>query len=590
MSCVGNVCGTGGWNGPLPGDPDDNVTLTVLPAFGGIDVIWTLPLTNPFAVSYVEVWRATTASILTAIKIKDVPGTDYFDRVEAGKQYWYWIRIVSINGTLGGFVGPGSAVAKSSVEQTMRDLTGMIDAGLLSQELKKEIERITLTDNKLVNEIRDRLAALSAISLTIEGMQSEVAQAVTLILDEVTERIEGDSALVEAVDAIGAGAANSIALISTEREARVSADSALGSRIDTVRTDFGTAIGSAVQQEASARASADQSLASQITQTESALNGNVAQVQQSLSTTINTLNGKLQEIGALYTVKLNVNGLAGGFGVYNDGHVVQAGFDVDQFFIGRTNANKIKPFIIVDDTVYINSAAINRLEVSKITSGEMNAEWRMRGENGRIVMDNGAVMKVQGTGFGQNRDLISWFGPSMPVGACTKANATTYEALDGSAYWGGALRAGVLYNAQRTTQIAYNAEVPLGPFWSNGNPRSLVVSYSYYQYMQSMGQGNDQFQFNGGDTWVDVQLFKGNTLIAGSRFNGAYNIMNESDGPDVATISIGGSFTFTDTGPAGNYTYTARIVGRSLANISHNSGSLATNDISQSLGIISTEV
>ncbi|WP_311064108.1 hypothetical protein [Halomonas sp. DWK9] len=62
--------------------------------------------------------------------------------------------------------------------------------------------------------------------------------------------------------------------------------------------------------------------------------------------------------GALYTAQVQSGGLIGGFGVYNDGTVVEAGFDVDRFWLGRTNSNKRKPFVMDGDVVYMNNAMI----------------------------------------------------------------------------------------------------------------------------------------------------------------------------------------------------------------------------------------
>ncbi|WP_144982895.1 phage tail tip fiber protein [Halomonas sp. C22] len=62
--------------------------------------------------------------------------------------------------------------------------------------------------------------------------------------------------------------------------------------------------------------------------------------------------------GALYTAKVQSGGLVGGFGIFNDGSEVEAGFDVDRFWIGRTDSDKRKPFIIDGNVVYMNNAMI----------------------------------------------------------------------------------------------------------------------------------------------------------------------------------------------------------------------------------------
>jgi hypothetical protein len=82
----------------------------------------------------------------------------------------------------------------------------------------------------------------------------------------------------------------------------------------------------------------------------------------------------------LYTAKLSVNGLIGGFGVYNDGTTVQAGFDVDEFWVGKTQANKRKPFIISGGVTYIDEAAIEKLTFTKL-----------RDASGSFIVENGKV-------------------------------------------------------------------------------------------------------------------------------------------------------------------------------------------------------
>jgi hypothetical protein len=114
----------------------------------------------------------------------------------------------------------------------------------------------------------------------------------------------------------------------------------------------------ALTTEQTARANADSALAAQITTAQTTLNGNIASVQTSLQTNINTVDGKVTQIGALYTAKVSVNGLIGGFGVYNDGSTIQAGFDVDEFWVGNTQANKRKPFIISEGQVFIDQVFI----------------------------------------------------------------------------------------------------------------------------------------------------------------------------------------------------------------------------------------
>ncbi|MGO1718436.1 MAG: phage tail tip fiber protein, partial [Halomonas sp.] len=74
--------------------------------------------------------------------------------------------------------------------------------------------------------------------------------------------------------------------------------------------------------------------------------------------------------GSLYTAKVQSGGLIGGFGIHNDGTEVDAGFDVDRFWIGRTDSDKRKPFIIDNNVVYMNNAMIRN---GSIQEGQLGA-------------------------------------------------------------------------------------------------------------------------------------------------------------------------------------------------------------------------
>lgn len=486
MTCSTDQCGVGGWDGPLPGDPDNISVLTATWAFGGIDVAWTMPATNPFAVAYAQVYRSQTSDFATAVLISTAGGSHYFDKINPAEPtvYYYWIKFVSINGTEGTEIGPASATANPLIAQIIEDLTGKIDSGLLAQSLRSDIERITLNYEELTGEIANRVSANSTLSAALAQLQGTVDTSIALISTEVTRRTEGDSALVSQVNSIAAANASNLALIQSESTSRVTADSALATQITTVaaqaastaaaviteqtaRANADSALSSsittvaatangknktysqstaptgsslvagdiwfdtsdnrkayrysgtawavtddariattaaAVVIEQTARANADSALATQITTAQSTLNASIASAQIALQTNINTVDGKVTSIGALYTAKVTVNGLVGGFGVYNDGSSVEAGFDVDTFWVGKTGANKKKPFIITGGVVYIDSAFISSLSATKITTGALanssaisssnyvagSAGWNVNG-NGNAEFNNVTV-------------------------------------------------------------------------------------------------------------------------------------------------------------------------------------------------------
>jgi hypothetical protein len=309
MSCVdcGNAggCGTGGSNLPKPGDPDNNSILSATPAFGGIDVTWTLPLTNPFAVAYTKVLRSPVENAVSAIEITAEGGSHYYDKLDTDTRYYYWIQIVSVNGTVGDLIGPASAVAMPAIDQVIANLTAKIDAGHLSQALKSQLDQIALLGQAITQESQARSDSETATSTLLTQVQAAVDNATALLNQEITARTTSDSSLVQSIQ---------------------TAQSTLGD--------------------------------------------NLAQVQTSLQTNIDTVGDTVTDIGALYTAQVNVNGLVGGFGVYNDGTSVEAGFDVDTFWIGKTADNKRKPFIIVNGVTYIDDAVIRQLTFDKLKAAD----------------------------------------------------------------------------------------------------------------------------------------------------------------------------------------------------------------------------
>ena len=342
------VCGTGGGNFPKPGDPDSNVILKATPAFGGIDVEWTFPAINPHAVAHTILYRSTSEVVDSAVRHAIVSGNFFYDKTTTATpiRYYYWIQIVSVNGTYSEMIGPASAEARPTIEQMIELLTGQIDAGVLAQSLKTEIGKIQLN---------------------------------TLgINQEMIDRAKNDDALGVAFNEVSAHSDQTRALLQQEVLARTSSNEAFAASVNTLYTELGQSI-AAVQTQQQALATAQSSLASHITTVQSELEDDLASVQVGLQTNITMVGNKVTDIGALYTAKVDVNGLIGGFGVYNNGKIVEAGFDVDRFWVGRTT-NKKKPFIIEGNEVFIDEAAINKLTFSKL-----------RDEAGSFVVEDGKV-------------------------------------------------------------------------------------------------------------------------------------------------------------------------------------------------------
>ena len=358
------VCGTGTGNFPKPGDPDNSSTLTATSAFGGIDVEWTYPLLNPHAVAHTILYRGLSDKEDAAVRHKVVDGTFFYDKTTTATQvkYYYWIEFVSVNGTIGKKIGPASATARPTVQQVMEMLTGQIDAGVLAQSLKKSIDQIQLNMLGINAEMIERARSDDALGVSYAEVQAHSEKTRALLQEEVVARTTQDSAVVQAVNTLYANVDGTLAALQTQQTAMASKQDALAQSMSTAQTQ---------------------------------LSDNIASVQTTMQSRIDTINGKVTEIGSLYTAKVDVNGLIGGFGVYNDGQVVEAGFDVDRFWVGRTT-NKIKPFIIQDGVVYISQAAIAkgsidsaRIQDAAITSAKIaNAAITMANISGSLQSDN----------------------------------------------------------------------------------------------------------------------------------------------------------------------------------------------------------
>ena len=341
-------CGTGIFDSVVrPSDPDNNLVLTASPAFGGIDVAWSLPTVRPYAVAHVLIYRSLLNTFASAIRIAAISGDSYYDKLDTSLTYYYWIQVVTVNGTYLDVVGPASAQARPVISRVIEQLSGQIDRGMLAESLKASIDTIPVLSAGLAQEVTDRIQGNQALTNTINQLQIQVGDNATLISQETTQRTTQYSALAGQINALG------------------------------TRTDDNT---TAIVAETLARTSATEALTLQINTAQSTLEGNIAAVQTFAQTGITSINGTLTQIGALYTARLTVNGLVGGFGVYNDGSTVEAGFDVDTFWVGRTQSNKRKPFIVADGEVFMDQAVINSLTFTKL-----------RDESGSLLVQNGKV-------------------------------------------------------------------------------------------------------------------------------------------------------------------------------------------------------
>lgn len=428
MSCENNVCGIGNGNLPQPGDPDNNISLSARRVYGGILVSWSYPVVNGHAVAYTEVYRNSTNDSASAIKLENAGGSSYYDRLNPSVEtdYYYWIEVVSIRGSRGARIGPTSATAYPIQQQTLEGLTGLIDEGLLAETLRTHISGITQNHEAIMKEIEDRTKDNKAFQDALAAVQSESGEAMSYLLQETTLRKDGDAQLFNQVNALALSVGQALGAIVEERNLRVTKDQVLAEDLLTIKGRVGNAeglintetrlrvendsvlydryndvsgrvgksegyisdiinlkiasnsvlitrlnsIGSAADNAKSAvntletsLANGTHALAKKVTTVEATLNGNVATGQVGLTAEVNEAT---KRVNVIWSAVTEVNGLVGGFGITNDGRIVEAGFDVDRFWIGRTGPTKVKPFIIEGDTVYLNKARIRNADIDTL--------------------------------------------------------------------------------------------------------------------------------------------------------------------------------------------------------------------------------
>ena len=409
MTCTTNVCGTGGWTGPLPGDPDNNISLMAVPKYGAIEVSWTYPITNSHAVAYFKVYRGANSVFEEAVELRIASGNAFLDKLAVGDltRYYYWIRVVSTHGTGADPIGPASAVALPLVNEILNAISGKITFELLDADLRNGIERIDLFDRNLAKEILDRVAGNASLEDALEHVRSDTGEALTYALSRIAEQSSDTEALATSVTALAAGLADAQAAIVTEQTVRATEDEAMASDIQilysglednqaailneqTTRVNELEAIATtisglaaqyqdnlaAVQTEQTARVNGDAALANSITSLQtktgtdiSALNSSISSIQTSLNekasasqlntlsttvagqtTTIQQNSTSIDGILAKYTVKIDNNGYITGYGLMssNNNGTPSSSFVIraDSFALVMPGYGNYTPFAI----------------------------------------------------------------------------------------------------------------------------------------------------------------------------------------------------------------------------------------------------
>ena len=360
----------------------------------------------------------------------------------------------------------------------------------LTTSLNALTTRVGDTEADILSEQQARADGDSALTTSLNALTTRVGDTEADILSEQQARINGDGALTTSLNALTTRVGDTEADILSEQQARTDGDTALATDFsglnatfeaqeDTFSLDFGSenfqspgptkSAEALVLQERSAAASANlaisrdvYSLTARVGDAEGAITaesearaddiGAVTSSINSLSSrvgdaeaTITTYGQSIDGLRARAGVRINANGRVTGWEANDDG-------DEGNFIVTSDNFE---------------------IEPSNPTGP------RTQFKDGSWRIYSGSIMTVWGTGFGSSGQFLEWTGPaSSDLSNCTENTAIKYVKVDGSAYFGGTLSAGVLKNAATSTSIASNASISIGPFASQGDPINVVTSYS----------------------------------------------------------------------------------------------------------------
>lgn len=333
---MASFCGTGGWAGPLAGDPDDSMVLTANSALGGIDLLWTYPGINPHTVAFYEIWRNTEDNLFTAINVGKESSDSYFDPVPAGVLHFYWIRAVSIHGTYGNFVGPAFALGKPFAEELLRELNQSISEDFLDNDLRTKIAEIGNVEQLLRQEIQDRTISETQIAATLSDVNAAAVQSLAVANQVLDLQSSDNAALVQSINTVQTQVNDNTASVQTQAQS-----------IDGLKAQYTVKVD---------------------------VNGHVSGF--GLASTSNGAESA--------TSKFIVN--ADQFGVGSPGKADQFPFVIDT----STNSVGINGQLVVNGEAIIDKLAASSIHGSKIVAGSLSADTFTSGTGGGNLLPNAA--------------------------------------------------------------------------------------------------------------------------------------------------------------------------------------------------------
>ena len=341
------TCGTG-LNNTIPGPGDPNMTSAVLTAtsvLGGIGVRWTYPSMLDHAVAHTRLYRGTSDDWSSSSLLDRVSGTNYFDQYDGEEEirYYYWIKFISVNGTVGSLIGPASATTGSTIQDIIDGMVGRVTESTLNQFLKERIDTISDISSALTTERQERLFGSAIVDALFEDIREVLDFQGVLISDEVSTRITENSLLVTSINALGASVSEEISAAVVDAKQVFASDmEAYTIQIQFAISEFETQTAAALN-ETVTYTDMESAIALQIETLEANSPFGEAFVQE-----WSEVQSSQETLSAMHVIKTDVNGHVAGYGIYNSGITSEFIVRADTFAVGNGNAahNDVFPFII----------------------------------------------------------------------------------------------------------------------------------------------------------------------------------------------------------------------------------------------------
>lgn len=485
-TCSTNVCGTGGWTGPLPGDPDNSSVLVATSEFGGIKLTWTMPSVNAHAVSYTNVYWSTSANVATAASITTVSGSSYFDVGAAANPtttYYYWIQHVSINGTVLGYVGPASAKAKPEIDKIIQLLAGKVETSALAQSLRDRIDIITNLESGITS-LNNRLEYENKlITETLDAVKNDVSGATTYIQSQMKLFADEKVALATAVNTqVSTFSEGVYAAIREETNTRAEETGALfGEKL--VKIDLA---GNVSGYGLSAYVDPDGTSMSEFRVAADRFSVGAPAIVQSYTPTSNNYNGK---VWVDTSITPNVTKW------YNatSNRWQTTPVKGSSPFTVKTSPETIDG-VTIPPGVYIDSAVIGRIDASQINTRGL----AVRDETGKIILGAGTLLEWD------NIKNTPAFGNFAYLNGITSANISTYIA-------GAAIGTGYIENAAITTAKINDAAITSAKIGDSQVDTLKIAGNSVFAATRGTMSGSASYSSAGSNSDVVSYIYPGIT-------------------------------------------------------------------------------